>query len=297
MMHLVTGAAGSIGSALVRALIEHGEEVRAFDIAESGLHELSESVGSPRLRTMIGDVRDRERLRRALDGVDIAIHAAALKHVPACEYDPGEAVRTNVLGTEHAILAAHDAGVQRFVLISTDKAAEPCGVMGATKLLAERVLVGLARWVHTSLVAVRFGNVFGSRGSIVPTVLGRAGKPIRVTDPLCTRYTMRMREAVEFVLAVAGSRHEGCTVARGMAAYVLGDLIGAFDGYPSRTEVTGLRPGERLHETLIGANELRVLQDGWYILGTGAAGERVTSEHALKLSVEELARMIQEVAE
>ena len=169
---LVTGGTGSIGSEIVKKVLEHSPKaVRVLDNNETSLFELEQELNSNKIRTLIGDIRDNERLMRALEGVDIVFHAGALKHVPLCEYNPFDAVKTNVIGTQNVLNAALDQNVDKVIVISTDKAVNPINVMGATKLLAERLTISANNYTgdkNTVFSCVRFGNVLDSRGSVVP---------------------------------------------------------------------------------------------------------------------------------
>lgn len=280
---LVTGGAGSIGREIVRQLLGHGPEVvRVFGQDETQLHYLSEELGANRaVRFLVGDVRDRARLARALRDVEIVFHAAALKHVPICEYNPFEAVQTNVVGTQNLLDAALDAGVRRLVMISTDKAADPRHVMAATKLLAEKLVGAASSWLRgLSAACVRFGNVLGSRGSVVPTVLRQIerGGPVTLTDRRMTRFSMTIQDAVELVLDAAGRPFDGGEVfILRMPALKVADLLQCLidehaprvgrDPRKIRIVETGMRPGERLEELLISEEERERTEDlGKYLV-------------------------------
>ncbi len=270
---LVTGGTGSIGSQIVRQLLAFEprvlrvlsrDETKQFHLEE----DLSRKGSVAGVRFLIGDVRDPVRLRRALEGIEIVFHAAAMKHVPACEYNPFEAVQTNVLGTQNVITAAREAGVERVVAVSTDKAASPENTMGATKLLAERLIAS----AHLSssgqvLCGVRFGNVIGSRGSLVPRVLRQleAGDAVTLTHPQMTRFMMTIEDAVRLVLA-AGARSRGGEIfILKMPALRIRDLLevlieehAARSGRrPSEFPIReiGIRAGEKLHEVLLTEEE------------------------------------------
>jgi len=268
---LVTGGAGSIGSEIVRKVIQYKPKVvRVFDNNETGLLELQQELQSENLRLFVGDIRDVERCERALENVDIVFHAAALKHVPLCEYNPFEAVKTNVIGTQNVIEVAMAEEVEKVITISTDKAANPTNVLGATKLLAERLTIsanfykGKRRIVFSS---VRFGNVLSSRGSVVPLFKKqiKSGGPVTVTDPNMTRFIMSISEAVTFILRCA-------EIAKGTEIFILKmpsikitDLaevmieeLAPKKGYnPKEIKIKfiGNRPGEKLHEELLTENE------------------------------------------
>jgi FlaA1/EpsC-like NDP-sugar epimerase len=260
---LVTGAGGSIGSEIARQVSGfEPSELIVLDHDETLLHEaLVQLPGSP-AKAVLADVRDRDRMLEVLLALrpEIVFHAAAHKHVPLLEAFPEEAVLTNVFGTANVVDAAVAAGVERFVLISTDKAVRPVSVMGATKWFAEQIV----RSVHgrgTTFCAVRFGNVLGSRGSVIPTFLGQiaAGGPVTVTDPSMTRYFMSIRESVELVLQASALSQGGevLTLEMGQPVSIpdlarrLIRLSGLVPGRDVRIEVIGRRPGEKLIEDLV----------------------------------------------
>lgn len=204
---LVTGGCGSIGSEIVRQLITYGpKRVRVLDNDESGHWRLSQEIDSPVIRNLVGDVRDRARVDRAMEGVDYVFHAAALKHVPLCEYNPYEAVHTNVIGTQNVVDSAINMGVKKFIGISTDKAVNPINTMGATKLLSERLIVNApVGFSDIQVSCVRFGNVLGSVGSVIPMFKQQIAKggPVTVTTPDMTRFFMTIPQAVRLVLSAA----------------------------------------------------------------------------------------------
>ena len=273
---LVTGGTGSIGSEIVRQLLTHSPAVvRVFSRDDSKQADLEQRLGrNPRLRYLIGDVRDRYRLKHAMQGIDVVFHAAALKHVPTCEYNPFEAVQTNAIGTQNVVQAALDAGVARVVAISTDKAVNPVNTMGASKLLAERITVAAGQSIkHTRLCAVRFGNVVGSRGSLVPLIDGQLsrGGPVTVTDPDMTRFMMTIPDAVRLVLQAGVSTKGGEVFILKMPAVRVGDFVRAAIGLlaprhglrPSavRRTTIGARAGEKRHEELLTLEELPRTRD------------------------------------
>jgi FlaA1/EpsC-like NDP-sugar epimerase len=265
---LVTGAGGSIGSELCRQV--HGFEpsqLMMLDHDESNLHRLQlELSGEALLDTediVVADIRDRERMNQIMRDLrpEIVFHAAALKHLPMLERYPCEGVKSNVKGTENVVRAAIDHGVERFVLISTDKAADPTSVLGATKQLAELVVKSSAG-TSTIVAAVRFGNVLGSRGSLLPILAEqlRNGEAVTVTDPDVTRYFMTIEEAVGLVLEAAKIATGGETFVLDMGKPVrIVDLVTNFANHLGIAAVdiryTGLRPGEKLHEALFGQAE------------------------------------------
>ena len=209
---LVTGGTGSIGSEIVRTLLKFPvKQVRIFSRDEYKqflLEQEFKDLPVGRVGFLIGDIRDRDRVLLAMEGVDIVFNAAAMKHVPLCEYNPFEAVKTNVMGTQNLVDAARASNIMKFIHVSTDKAAMPINVMGATKLLAEKIAVSAEHYKgshKTIFCAVRFGNVFGSRGSAVPLFCEqiRNGGPVTLTDVSMTRFMMQIPQAVELVLKAA----------------------------------------------------------------------------------------------
>ena len=263
---LVTGGTGSIGGEIVRQLLEFEPAVvRIFSRDETRQAEFRQALGEREdVRYLIGDVRDVVRLRRALSGIEVVFHAAALKHVPACEYNPFEAVQTNVVGTQNLIEAALDAGVERVIAISTDKAVDPVNTMGATKLLAEKLITTANYWAaQTRFACVRFGNVLGSRGSVVPVIKRQveAGGPVTLTSLAMTRFVMSIRQAVQLTLKAAAVAAGGEIFILRMPALVVEDLLQVLiERYASRAGVdpgrirvvtTGPRPGEKLSEALM----------------------------------------------
>jgi FlaA1/EpsC-like NDP-sugar epimerase len=271
---LVTGGTGSIGSEIVRQLLRYQPKaIRVFARHEERHHALMHEIGisDKRLRFIVGDVRDKERVLMATEGVDIVFHAAALKHVALCEYNPFEAVKTNVLGTQNIIEAARELGVKKVVGISTDKVAEPEGILGVSKLMAEKLF--LASYYYkgnkeTKFACVRFGNVLGSRGSIVPLLKRQIeqAQEVTITEPDMTRFVMSIPQAVKLVLdAVRLMRGQEIFVLK-MPAVRLADLVRAVIFYfaplykrkPTdiRVKIVGKRAGEKMHETLLAGHEI-----------------------------------------
>jgi len=288
---LVTGSAGSIGSQIVSRLLElEPGVVRILDNNETGLFELEQRFGSDVIRPLVGDVRDVKRLRRAVEGVDIVFHAAALKHVPLCEYNPFEAVKTNVNGTQNLIDASLDEEVEKFILISTDKAVNPVNVMGATKLLAERLTTSANLYKgdrRTVFSVVRFGNVLNSRGSILQVLREQIknGGPVTLTDEGMTRFVMSIENAVNLVLRAACLAEGGEVFILKMPSLRIPDLIDVVVeelapryGYrPDEIEVRVIdkRCGEKLFEELMTLEEAeRALEtDEMYIIRSGGCGD------------------------
>ena len=263
---LITGGTGSLGRALVPALLAAG--VPRLAIYSRGEHAQVAMQGDlendPRLRFFIGDVRDRERLRRAMAGVDVLIHAAALKHVTTCEYNPREAVLTNVVGAQNIVDAAIDAGVRCVLIVSTDKAVQPENFYGATKMCAEKIFVqgnAYAGDGPTRLAAVRYGNVVGSRGSVVEVWRKqRASGRISITDPSATRFWISLEQAAGFVLSCADRMQGGEVFVPKLPATTVADLARAV-APDCVWDLSGLRAGEKLHEILISANETGAVWD------------------------------------
>lgn len=267
---LVTGGTGSIGTEMVRQVLD-GEPttVRVLSRDDTKQFTMQRELGAhPNLRLMIGDVRDADRLYRAMENVDVVFHVAALKHVAACEHNPFEAVETNVRGTQNVINAALERGVERVVVISSDKAAYPISVLGATKLLAERLTTS-ANWHRgghrTIFGAVRFGNVIGSRGSVVPLFAEQIarGGPVTLTDPEMTRFMMSLPTAVSLVFQAAARMEGGEVFILKMPSVRMGDLAEVMierlaDERKIHLEILGARPGERLDEVMMTEDEARL---------------------------------------
>ncbi len=270
---LLTGGTGSFGTAFIHHLLAASScTIRVYSRDEFKQHELRESIGpDERLRYLVGDVRDRDRLLRAAKGADVIVHAAAMKQVPACEYNPFEAVQTNVIGAENVVSAAIDAEVPKVVALSSDKAVNPVNLYGATKLCAEKIVVqgnAYAAQVPTRLCCVRYGNVAGSRGSVVSVFQRqRAEGEITVTDERMTRFWITLPQSVELVLrAIRDGRGGEVFVPRVPSMRVV-DLAEAIAPGVTR-RVVGIRPGEKLHELLITSDESRhtVQSDDLYVV-------------------------------
>ncbi len=266
---LVTGGTGTVGQCLVKRLLELGAEVvRVYSRDEHKQFIMQEEFtfqGSEqhRLRFLLGDVRDRERLNRAMEGIDIVFHLAALKHVPACEYNPFEAVKTNVLGTQNVIDCAMERNVSMVVYSSTDKAAAPTNTMGASKLLAERLIASADQWKGTrdiKLLSVRFGNIMNSRGSVVPLFKKQIaqGGPLTVTEENMSRFFINTDRAVDLILESVKLSMGGETFVLKMPVLQIGDLAQAMvnrSGKDIEIKTIGLRPGEKMYEELMSAEE------------------------------------------
>lgn len=259
---LITGGTGSFGKHFVRTAIASGEPraIRIFSRDELKQHDFAREVPDDRLRFFIGDVRDGERLKRAMYGADVVIHAAALKQVPACEYNPFEAVKTNILGTQNVAEACIDAGVASAIALSTDKAVSPANLYGATKLCAEKLFVQANVYAgsrKTRLSCVRYGNVMGSRGSVLPIFRQQASEGrITITDERMTRFWITLDQAVGLVVGALSDAAGGEVFVPRLPSMKVVDLAAAIaPGVP--VTVTGIRPGEKLHEALLTVEEAR----------------------------------------
>lgn len=259
---LLTGGTGSFGQHFTRTALArwNPEAIRVFSRDELKQSVMERQIDDERLRFLLGDVRDRDRLRRAVDGVDIVIHAAALKQVPACEYNPFEAVRTNILGAQNVAEVCIDAGVRRAVALSTDKAVSPTNLYGATKLCAERLFVQSNVYAgarETRLSCVRYGNVVGSRGSVLPLFTEQAASgELTVTDERMTRFWITLDQAVQFVADSVARMQGGELFIPKIPSMRVLDLAEAV-APGARIRYTGIRPGEKLHEALLTPEEAR----------------------------------------
>ncbi len=274
---LVTGGTGSFGKKFVAMMLTeyHPAKLIVFSRDELKQHEMRVAgFNHPSLRYFIGDVRDVERLRRAMHGVDIVVHAAALKQVPACEYNPMEAIKTNILGSSNVVEAALDAGVKKVLALSTDKAVNPINLYGATKLAAEKLLIqsnSYAGGMATRFSCVRYGNVVGSRGSVVPIFLQqKASGKLTITDERMTRFWLTLEQGVRFVINCIEIMHGGEVFVPKIPSMKIADLANAIAPGAS-LEVVGIRPGEKLHEVLISEDESRstVEMEDMYIVQPG----------------------------
>jgi FlaA1/EpsC-like NDP-sugar epimerase len=267
---LVTGGSGSIGSHLIEELIKQNcKTIRVLSNNEHELYHLQKKHKNQKnLRYLLGDVRDYKRLVIATNGANIVFHAAALKHVPICEFNPFDAVQTNVIGTQKIIEACIESDVEKFVFISTDKAASPSSTLGATKLLAERLTISAMSYrkslTHPILYCVRFGNVLGTRGSVLDLFLEQAksGKPLTVTNNEMTRFTMTPTQAVNLIISTLDIAKGGEIFVLKMNALKIIDLaksvIELYSKNPKNHEIikTGIRESEKMHEDLITKDEV-----------------------------------------
>jgi len=260
---LVTGGTGSFGKKFTeimlrdfqpkKLIIFSRDELKQYEMQAAGFNHKS-------MRYFIGDVRDRERLTRAMHGVDIVVHAAALKQVPACEYNPMEAIKTNIMGTSNVMEAALDAGVKKVLGLSTDKAVNPINLYGATKLAAEKLTVqsnAYAAGTATRYSCVRYGNVVGSRGSVVPVFLKqRESGKVTITDDRMTRFWLSLDQGVRFVISCIEQMEGGEVFVPKIPSMKVADL-GRAIAPNAEIEIIGIRPGEKLHEVMISEDESR----------------------------------------
>lgn len=261
---LVTGGTGSFGKKFVATVLSKYPDVERLaiysrdELKQFEMSQVHPPAKYPQIRFFLGDVRDRERLSRALQGIDIVIHAAALKQVPACEYNPFEAIKTNILGAQNVIETAMDNGVHKVIAISTDKAAAPINLYGATKLCSDKLFVAANNFrgnKDISFSVVRYGNVLGSRGSVVPYFLTKRDEGvIPITDARMTRFNITLDEAVDLVLYALNNMWGGEIFVPKIPSYRILDLAEAI-APGCKTEVTGIRPGEKLHEEMITATD------------------------------------------
>ncbi len=318
---LVTGGAGSIGRALVRKLLSYNPKtIRVLDINETALFNLEQELASRTMRFLVGDIRDKERLIRAVEDIDIVFHTAALKHVPLCESNPFEAVQTNVLGTKNLIEAALQEGVGKVITISTDKAVNPINVLGASKLLAERLTISANLYKgkrKTVFSCVRFGNVLNSQGSVLSVFNDhiKKGGPIEITHKDMTRFVMSIDKAIELVLKAAQMSKGGEIFILKMPALCVKDLAEAmikelaprYGIKPDKVKMKfiGKRDGEKMHEELMNEDEAAIAsetEDMYCFLSSnlnGSGGRKNTksyhSRNSRLMNIEEIREMLRKV--
>lgn len=280
---LITGGTGSFGNAFVQAIVKNHRSLQRlviFSRDELKQYEMARSYPDTKfdfVRFFLGDVRDQSRLRRALEGIDAVVHAAALKQVPAAEYNPMEFIHTNVLGAENLIEACVDAGVKKVIALSTDKAAAPVNLYGATKLCSDKLFVAANNYIgrQTQFAVVRYGNVMGSRGSVIPFFIEQAKSGfISITDPDMTRFNITLKEGVEMVFWALEHARGGEIFVPKIPSYRLVDVATAI-GPSCRQVVIGIRPGEKIHEEMITASDsVSTVDLGKYyaILNTSGGG-------------------------
>ena len=262
---MITGGTGSFGNTILnRFLSTDVREIRIFSRDEKKQEEMRTSINAKKVKFYIGDVRNYESISHAMKNVDYVFHAAALKQVPSCEFYPLEAVKTNVIGAENVMDAAIINGVRRVVLLSTDKAVYPINAMGMSKGLMEKLMLAKSRGLNESetiLCATRYGNVMGSRGSVIPLLLSQLkdGKPLTITDPNMTRYLMSLEDSVDLVLYAYEHGKQGDIFVQKSPASTVGDLAKALKEIFSKDnpiQVIGTRHGEKLYETLVSREEM-----------------------------------------
>ncbi len=272
---LITGGTGSLGKSLVRYFLDHTNARRVIIYSRDELKQHAmriEFQDNPRLRWFLGDIRDLERLKRAFHNVDFVIHAAALKQVDTGEYNPMEFIKTNVLGSQNVIDASIDSGVKRVVALSTDKASSPINLYGATKLTADKLFVAANNYSFsygTIFSVVRYGNVMGSRGSVIPFFksLADQGKPLPITDLRMTRFWISIDQAVKFVVDSLDVMTGGELYVPRIPSMKITDLAKAV-AYNAELVEIGMRPGEKLHEEMISADDSRrtvILKDRFVV--------------------------------
>ena len=275
---LITGGTGSLGTALTNRLLETDiDTIRIFSRDELKQSQMESDFNDDRLRFLIGDIRDKERLEKAVESIDIVIHTAALKQVPVIEYNPFEAIKTNVQGAQNLVEACLNKDVEFALAIGTDKAVSPFNTYGATKLLMERLFVSANYYKgyhKTKFSCVRYGNVLGSRGSILPVFVNQiiSGKKITITDPNMTRFNITMDQALDLIFRVIKNSHGGDVYVPKLNAYRVGDIKDVLlDLMDSKIETVRIpvRIGEKYHETLINEHEIRNTyenQDNDYVI-------------------------------
>lgn len=273
---LITGGTGSFGGKFTEILFKRYKPKKVVILSRDEFKQYQMAKTFPDtkypIRYFLGDIRDKDRLFRAFEDVDYVIHAAALKQVPALEYNPTEAVKTNVIGADNIVDAAIDAGVKKVIALSTDKAVNPINLYGATKLVAEKIFVAANAYAggRVKFAVVRYGNVVGSRGSIIPLFLSLKEKGVRevpITDPRMTRFWITLEEGVELVIKALEEAEGGEIFVPKIPSMKVTDLAIAID--PNfKFKTIGIRPGEKVHETLVSEDEARATKifDGIYVI-------------------------------
>jgi len=291
---LITGGTGSFGKAFVKTVLSRFPDIRRLvvysrdELKQFEMSQLYSDREYKGLRYFIGDIRDEARLRRALEDIDIVVHAAALKQVPAAEYNPFECIKTNVLGAQNLIEACLDSGVSRVVALSTDKAAAPINLYGATKLCSDKLFIAANnikgnRDIRFSVV--RYGNVMGSRGSVIPFFLDRKHSGILpITDPNMTRFNISLQEGVDMVLWSIENAWGGEVLVPKIPSYRVTDVASAIDG-KCEHRVVGVRPGEKIHEEMITASDsFNTVDMGRYFAILPSGGQYSIEEYCARYS-------------
>lgn len=267
---MITGGTGSFGNAVLSRFLDTDVcEIRIFSRDEKKQEDMRIALNNPKLKFYIGDVRNYNSIHEAMQGVDYVFHAAALKQVPSCEFYPMEAVRTNVLGAENVLNAAVACGVQRVIVLSTDKAVYPVNAMGISKAMMEKLMVAKSRMRRegeTVLCATRYGNVMASRGSVIPLFVRqiKEGKPLTVTDPTMTRFLMSLEDSVDLVLHAFEHGRQGDIFVQKAPASTVGDLAQALKelfASDAPIRIIGTRHGEKLYESLLSREEMAGAED------------------------------------
>jgi len=289
---LITGGTGSLGQSLTQRLLEtDAHTIRIFSRNESKQVEMESKFDDNRLRFLIGDIRDNKRLITAFEDIDIVFHAAALKHVPVIEYNPFEAIKTNVYGSQNVIDASLSQNVEKVICIGTDKAVSPLNTYGATKLLMEKLFVSANNSLNeerhkTNFLALRYGNVVGSSGSVIPKFIKmlKENKKITITDSEMTRFSITMDQALDFIIDCTLNGKSSEIYVPKLKAYSIMDVKDALFELIKRTDfdVVGIRPGEKLHETLINSEEIRNswnLENKFMISNPSKSNEEIISSY------------------
>ena len=266
---LITGGTGSFGNAVLKRFLDTDiKEIRVFSRDEKKQEDMRIALNHSKCKFFIGDVREYQSVANAIQGVDYIFHAAALKQVPSCEFYPMEAIRTNILGAENVLNAAADYGIEKLIVLSTDKAVYPINAMGMSKALMEKLMLAKARISagKTIFCGTRYGNVMGSRGSVIPLFISqiRENKPITITDPNMTRFMMSLDDAVDLVLYAYKNGHQGDRFVQKAPAATIETLARALvELFMAKTQIRtiGTRHGEKLHETLLTREEKAIAQD------------------------------------
>ena len=317
---LITGGTGSLGQALTKRLLEMGvNTIRIFSRNESKQIEMEDNIKDDRLRFFIGDVRDFHRLSKAVEGADFVFHTAALKHVPKIEYNPFEAIKTNVVGSQNVIEASLGANVDKVVCIGTDKAVSPLNTYGATKLLAEKLFVSANNYLdkkkyRTKFFAVRYGNVLGSSGSVIPLFIKqiKSKQKITITNSNMTRFSLTMSEALDFILHAINIGKGSEIFIPKLRSYSITDVKSVLKEILENTgeEEIGIRPGEKIHEVMVPKDDARstLEYDDYYIIkpdfipSEKFSGEKVADDfeyhsgtNPWQLSISEMRELIDEL--
>jgi len=287
---LITGGTGSFGKAFIAEVLEHHPEVKRLvvysrdELKQWELQQCYPQDQYPHLRFFLGDVRDRDRLKRALEGIDTVVHAAALKQVPAAEYNPIEFINTNVLGAENVVQACLDTDVERVVALSTDKAAAPINLYGATKLCSDKLFIAannIRGRRNLRFSVVRYGNVMGSRGSVIPFFINQAKSGmLPITNPAMTRFNISLKDGVSMVLWTLANAEGGELLVPKIPSYRITDVAEAI-GPNCKKPVVGIRPGEKIHEEMITASDSVTTVDlGSYYAILPSDGFTLAAHHA-----------------